>query len=235
MRYLQVLSVKNLKAVAESQQPCYNPARLVGGEQCCQAKTSGGRTLCNGTCPQAGQQRLSEDRRRGAAGRALPHRDSHVGKPGAGASAAYRQPVPTLHARRCPAAEAGQLSAKGARHECAGDCADSEARGPGPRTPRRDCPRHRHAPAAVATEAAVSLATVAKAAGISVGFLSAIERSQMSASVSTLRKLARYYKTNILDFYDTAETNSTWSGRKPAKFWKPGRGSAWSCLPGEIP
>src|SRR5450432_4643845 len=36
-----------------------------------------------------------------------------------------------------------------------------------------------------------SLATVAKAAGISVGFLSAIERSQMSASVSTLRKLAR--------------------------------------------
>ncbi len=52
-----------------------------------------------------------------------------------------------------------------------------------------------------------SLATVAKAAGISVGFLSAIERSQMSASVSTLRKLARYYKTNILDFYDAAATN----------------------------
>lgn len=52
-----------------------------------------------------------------------------------------------------------------------------------------------------------SLATVAKAAGISVGFLSALERSQMSASVGTLRKLARYYKTNILDFYDAAETN----------------------------
>ncbi len=52
-----------------------------------------------------------------------------------------------------------------------------------------------------------SLATVAKAAGISVGFLSALERSQMSASVGTLRKLARYYKTNILDFYDTAEPN----------------------------
>jgi DNA-binding transcriptional MerR regulator/mannose-6-phosphate isomerase-like protein (cupin superfamily) len=50
-----------------------------------------------------------------------------------------------------------------------------------------------------------SLATVARAAGISVGFLSALERSQMSASVGTLRKLARYYKTNILDFYDTAE------------------------------
>jgi DNA-binding transcriptional MerR regulator/mannose-6-phosphate isomerase-like protein (cupin superfamily) len=52
-----------------------------------------------------------------------------------------------------------------------------------------------------------SLATVAKAVGVSVGFLSAVERSQMSASVGTLRKLARYYKTNILDFYDTAEPN----------------------------
>jgi len=50
-----------------------------------------------------------------------------------------------------------------------------------------------------------SLARVAKAVGVSVGFLSALERSQMSASVSTLRKLARHYKHNILDFYDTAE------------------------------
>ena len=30
----------------------------------------------------------------------------------------------------------------------------------------------------------------------------------MSASVSTLRKLARYYKTNILDFFDPAESTS---------------------------
>jgi DNA-binding transcriptional MerR regulator/mannose-6-phosphate isomerase-like protein (cupin superfamily) len=53
-----------------------------------------------------------------------------------------------------------------------------------------------------------SLASVADTAGISVGFLSALERSQMSASVGTLRKLAKYYKTNILDFYDTAESNN---------------------------
>ena len=53
----------------------------------------------------------------------------------------------------------------------------------------------------------LSLAPVAKAAGISVGFLSALERSQMSASVSTLRKLARYYKTNILEFFDAAESS----------------------------
>jgi DNA-binding transcriptional MerR regulator/quercetin dioxygenase-like cupin family protein len=53
-----------------------------------------------------------------------------------------------------------------------------------------------------------SLAQVAKAVGISVGFLSALERSHMSASVGTLRKLARFYKTNILNFFDAADSNS---------------------------
>jgi DNA-binding transcriptional MerR regulator/quercetin dioxygenase-like cupin family protein len=48
----------------------------------------------------------------------------------------------------------------------------------------------------------LSLAAVARAVGISVGFLSALERSQMSGSVGTLRKLARFYRTNILDFFD---------------------------------
>jgi DNA-binding transcriptional MerR regulator len=54
----------------------------------------------------------------------------------------------------------------------------------------------------------LALAHVAKRVGISVGFLSALERSNMSASVSTLRKLARFYKTNILDFFDAAESNT---------------------------
>lgn len=53
----------------------------------------------------------------------------------------------------------------------------------------------------------LSLADVASAVGISVGFLSAIERSHMSASVGTLRRLARYYKLNILDFFDPARIN----------------------------
>lgn len=53
-----------------------------------------------------------------------------------------------------------------------------------------------------------SLAQVASAVGISVGFLSALERSHMTASVGTLRKIARFYKTNILDFFDPAESNS---------------------------
>ncbi len=54
----------------------------------------------------------------------------------------------------------------------------------------------------------LSLAQVARKVGVSLGFLSALERSQMSASVGTLRKLARFYKTNILDFFDPAESNS---------------------------
>jgi DNA-binding transcriptional MerR regulator/quercetin dioxygenase-like cupin family protein len=53
-----------------------------------------------------------------------------------------------------------------------------------------------------------SLAQVANAVGISIGFLSALERSQMSGSVGTLRKLARFYKTNILDFFDATGSSS---------------------------
>jgi DNA-binding transcriptional MerR regulator/mannose-6-phosphate isomerase-like protein (cupin superfamily) len=56
----------------------------------------------------------------------------------------------------------------------------------------------------------LSLAQVAGAVGISVGFLSALERSQMNGSVGTLRKLARFYKTKILDFFDANGT----SGRR---------------------
>jgi len=54
----------------------------------------------------------------------------------------------------------------------------------------------------------LSLAEVAAVAGISVGFLSALERSQMSASVGTLRKLARFYRTNILHFFDSTESDT---------------------------
>jgi DNA-binding transcriptional MerR regulator/mannose-6-phosphate isomerase-like protein (cupin superfamily) len=54
----------------------------------------------------------------------------------------------------------------------------------------------------------LSLAQVAQSVGISVGFLSALERSQMSASVGTLRKLARFYRTNILDFFDAKGVSS---------------------------
>jgi DNA-binding transcriptional MerR regulator/quercetin dioxygenase-like cupin family protein len=54
----------------------------------------------------------------------------------------------------------------------------------------------------------LSLAQVAQTVGVSVGFLSALERSQMSGSVGTLRKLARFYRTNILDFFDATGASS---------------------------
>ena len=51
----------------------------------------------------------------------------------------------------------------------------------------------------------LSLAQVAQRVGISQGFLSALERSHMSASVGTLRRLAGFYKTNILDFFHPSD------------------------------
>jgi len=57
-----------------------------------------------------------------------------------------------------------------------------------------------------------------------VGFLSALERSQMSASVGTLRKLARFYKTNILDFFDAAESSSPLVAANNRKMLPAGRG-----------
>lgn len=48
------------------------------------------------------------------------------------------------------------------------------------------------------------LAEVARAVGVSVGFLSALERSQSSASVGTLRGIAQFYDLNILDFFNAS-------------------------------
>ena len=78
------------------------------------------------------------------------------------------------------------------------------------------------------TQRGRSLAQVAAAAGISVGFLSALERSQMSASVGTLRRLARYYRTNILDFFDATELNSRLVRPPNARCWKRVPACAWN-------
>ena len=53
----------------------------------------------------------------------------------------------------------------------------------------------------------LSLAQVAKATGVSVGFLSALERGQMRSSVATLRRIARFYGTNILSLFETEGDN----------------------------
>jgi DNA-binding transcriptional MerR regulator/quercetin dioxygenase-like cupin family protein len=57
------------------------------------------------------------------------------------------------------------------------------------------------------TRRGLSLAQVARATGVSVGFLSSLERGQMRSSVATLRRIARFYRTNILSLFDTAGEN----------------------------
>jgi DNA-binding transcriptional MerR regulator/quercetin dioxygenase-like cupin family protein len=54
----------------------------------------------------------------------------------------------------------------------------------------------------------LSLVQVARVTGVSVGFLSALERGQMRASVATLTRIARFYRTNLLAFFDDSKKNS---------------------------
>jgi DNA-binding transcriptional MerR regulator/uncharacterized RmlC-like cupin family protein len=57
------------------------------------------------------------------------------------------------------------------------------------------------------TRRGLSLAQVARATGVSIGFLSALERGQMRSSVATLQRIARYYRTNILSLFEAAREN----------------------------
>jgi DNA-binding transcriptional MerR regulator/quercetin dioxygenase-like cupin family protein len=57
------------------------------------------------------------------------------------------------------------------------------------------------------TRRGLSLAQVAQATGVSIGFLSALERGQMRSSVATLRRIARFYRTNILSLFEPASDN----------------------------
>jgi DNA-binding transcriptional MerR regulator/quercetin dioxygenase-like cupin family protein len=57
------------------------------------------------------------------------------------------------------------------------------------------------------TRRGLSLAQVARATKVSVGFLSALERGQMRSSISPLRRIARFYGTNILSLFETAAEN----------------------------
>jgi DNA-binding transcriptional MerR regulator/mannose-6-phosphate isomerase-like protein (cupin superfamily) len=63
----------------------------------------------------------------------------------------------------------------------------------------------------------LSLAQVARSTGVSVGFLSALERGQMRASIATMRRIARYYDTNILSFFEPAKDNSRLVGPRERK------------------
>lgn len=57
------------------------------------------------------------------------------------------------------------------------------------------------------TRRGLSLAQVARATGVSVGFLSALERGQMRSSIATLRRIARFFRTNILSLFEAAGDN----------------------------
>src|SRR5260370_11982432 len=63
----------------------------------------------------------------------------------------------------------------------------------------------------------LSLAQVARAVGISVGFLSALERSRMRASVGTLRSLPPLYTTHILTFFNATTPPTLPSPPMPRK------------------
>lgn len=54
----------------------------------------------------------------------------------------------------------------------------------------------------------MTLKDVAERTGLSVGFLSSLERSQTNASIATLQKLAKLYNTNFLSFFDDSEPAS---------------------------
>lgn len=53
----------------------------------------------------------------------------------------------------------------------------------------------------------LSLAQVARATGVSIGFLSALERGQIRSSIARLRRIARFYRTNILSLFEPAGDN----------------------------
>lgn len=84
--------------------------------------------------------------------------------------------------------------------------------GPGdaPRPANGNAPTASLAPRlrALRTQQRRSLSEVARKVGISVGFLSSLERSSATASVGTLRKLAHYYGVNILSFFGSAADDS---------------------------
>jgi DNA-binding transcriptional MerR regulator/quercetin dioxygenase-like cupin family protein len=51
------------------------------------------------------------------------------------------------------------------------------------------------------------LQRVARAVGVSTGFLSALERGHMSASIATLRRLARFFGANVLALFEPPKEN----------------------------
>ena len=72
----------------------------------------------------------------------------------------------------------------------------------------------------------LSLAQVARAVGISVGFLSALERSQMSGSVGNAAQAGALLQNQHSGFFRRrARPAACKCARRSARFWKPARGA----------
>ena len=82
----------------------------------------------------------------------------------------------------------------------------------------------------------LSLAQVAKAVGISLGFLSALERSHMSASVSHAAQAGALLQNQHPRFFRSRGIQHPF-GVVPtsARYWRPGPAYAWNCSPGATP
>lgn len=73
-------------------------------------------------------------------------------------------------------------------------------------------------------ELGLTLAEVARDSGVSVSFLSSLERGYANASIATLQKLARLYKTNVLSFFAEDQESRRLVRTRDRKVLEPNRG-----------
>jgi len=73
-------------------------------------------------------------------------------------------------------------------------------------------------------ELGLTLAAVAGQTGVSISFLSSLERGYSTASIATLQKLARLYKTNVLSFFADEDNSSRLVRSRDRKVLKPNPG-----------
>jgi transcriptional regulator with XRE-family HTH domain len=73
-------------------------------------------------------------------------------------------------------------------------------------------------------ELGMTLAEVARQTGVSISFLSSLERGYSSASIATLQKLARLYKTNVLSFFADEDSPRRLVRARDRKVLKPNSG-----------
>ena len=73
-------------------------------------------------------------------------------------------------------------------------------------------------------ELGLTLAGVARQTGVSVSFLSSLERGYSSASIATLQKLARLYRTNVLSFFADEDNSRRLVRSRDRKVLKPNTG-----------